>query len=463
MIDFTELPSDGNDFELLVRELLYAKGLEVYWSGKGADGGKDLLCIERHESCFKSSSQRWLIQCKHNAHSGRAVNKTDLDSIVDSCAEHNATGYLLVCSTFPSSNLVKRLEEIQTTKGIVTHFWDCRSLERELLKPANWGIANMFFPRSLASSGWNISAVESSFWQAVYQGNIMYIASRVSTNCNFFLDEIEKRIGHIHQLQLPEGHILRVRAMYFDDKYTNYVMYLDYLLPAAEEENNELLEYTVEELERYEIIDGISYRFDIMTYKYNPSSDSFDADSNGYYDCFLELFKNGLSREGQRRYAYADRKSPEYITEDFVNREYDALIRTMENVGFIKILKTVNARIEFIDQFTENFAWNKLISAARYDLNNVFDVQIRFVCDDFQKLTELLESIPQSGIKYYTLDRNFVFYPEEGLDQEDDDIYTLHITLHPGLAVSKYQYRKALNRYLYEITEALCAFLKRAE
>lgn len=42
MIDFKELDKDGNDFELLIRELLYNKGLEVYWSGKGIDGGKDL-------------------------------------------------------------------------------------------------------------------------------------------------------------------------------------------------------------------------------------------------------------------------------------------------------------------------------------------------------------------------------------------------------------------------------------
>ena len=192
MIDFKELPVDGDDFELLVRELLHNKGLEVYWSGKGADGGKDLLCIEKHESCFKSSTQRWLVQCKHNAHAGRAVGKSDLDSIVDSCAEHNTTGFLLVCSTFPSSSLVKRMEEIQNTKGIITQFWDCRYLERELLKPTNWSIANLFFPQSLSNCGWNISAIEPSFWHASYRGNILYIATRIGTNCNHFLTEIEE-------------------------------------------------------------------------------------------------------------------------------------------------------------------------------------------------------------------------------------------------------------------------------
>jgi HJR/Mrr/RecB family endonuclease len=137
MLDFKELSVNGDDFELLIRELLYNKGLEVYWSGKDQDGGKDLLCIERQESCFKNSSKRWLIQCKHNAHSGKSVGIGDLDNIVDSCTEHNATGYLLVCSTYPSSGVVKRLEGIQNSGTITTAFWDCKVLERELLKPEN--------------------------------------------------------------------------------------------------------------------------------------------------------------------------------------------------------------------------------------------------------------------------------------------------------------------------------------
>ncbi|HAK42167.1 MAG TPA: hypothetical protein DCM59_04935 [Clostridium sp.] len=307
MIDFRELPVNGDDFELLIRELLHNKGLEVYWSGKGADGGKDLLCIEKHESCFKSSTQRWLIQCKHNAHAGRAVNKTDLDSIVDSCAEHNSTGFLLACSTFPSSNSVKRMEEIQSTKGIITQFWDCRYLERELLKPINWSIANMFFPQSMSNSGWNISAIEPSFWHASYCGNILYIATRISTNYNILLTEIERSIQYINQLKLPEGHVVRIRAMYFDDKYTNFKMYLDYLYPISKEENELYLDSTVEELEQYDILDGISYTFDIMSYRYSPSSDSFDKDSNSYYTGFLEIFKSGMSREGKRKYIYSNR------------------------------------------------------------------------------------------------------------------------------------------------------------
>lgn len=78
MLDFAELDVNGDDFELLVRELLYNKGLEVYWSGKGPDGGRDLLCVEKYKSNFKEVRKRWLIQCKHNAHSGNSVGVNDL-------------------------------------------------------------------------------------------------------------------------------------------------------------------------------------------------------------------------------------------------------------------------------------------------------------------------------------------------------------------------------------------------
>ena len=119
MLDFTELNVDGQDFELLIREMLFRKGLTIYWSGKGPDGGRDLICVERRDSCFFPDEKRWLIQCKHNAHSGKAVGISDLDEIVDSCQQHNCKGYLLVCSTYPSSAVVNRLQSITDNQTIL--------------------------------------------------------------------------------------------------------------------------------------------------------------------------------------------------------------------------------------------------------------------------------------------------------------------------------------------------------
>ena len=104
MLDFTELSTDGQDLELLVRELLLRRGFSVQWSGKGADGGRDLVCIERRDSFFVPDEKRWLIQCKHNAVSGKSVSAQDLDSIVDSCTQHGCAGYLLACLLISTQN-----------------------------------------------------------------------------------------------------------------------------------------------------------------------------------------------------------------------------------------------------------------------------------------------------------------------------------------------------------------------
>lgn len=456
MLDFKELAEDGNDFEILVRELLYNRGLEVYWSGKGADGGKDLLCIETHDSNFKNTSQRWLVQCKHKAHSEKSVGKNDLDSIVDSCSEHDTTGYLLVCSTYPSSAVVKRMEEIQNKNGIITQFWDGRMLEKEILKPQNWNIASMFFPKSMRNSGWMINSIKPCFWYANYNGNVFYIATRIGMNCNFSLPEIEKRIANINSLKLSKGHIVRVRAVYFDDKYTNYIMYIDYLIPKdeTESEDESYLETTVAQIEKYEIIDGISYQFDIQTYRYNASSDNHDIDHCSYYEPYIKDFSRGSSRQGKRKFAYMNKSDVTQISIESVDGAFESLMNTINKIPYISVLRAINSKVEFVDQFTENFSQNSLIASANYDVDNFFSVNIRFECAKFDKLKELLSVVPQSALGYFQLNKNYIFLPDSGLETEED-IYTLKISLNPASFATKLQYRKSLNIYLLEIKKAI--------
>ncbi|WP_346883643.1 restriction endonuclease [uncultured Algibacter sp.] len=125
MLNFKELSLDGNQLELLVREILLTKGYRVQWSGKGPDGGKDLICWEHRDSEFINDTKKWLIQCKHNAHSGKAVGIKDLDDITDSCSHHDVQGYLLVCGTYPSSKVVERLEGITNNQknNIEAIYW----------------------------------------------------------------------------------------------------------------------------------------------------------------------------------------------------------------------------------------------------------------------------------------------------------------------------------------------------
>ena len=45
MLDFSEISTDGTQFELLLREILFSLDYHVIWSGVGADGGRDLLGV----------------------------------------------------------------------------------------------------------------------------------------------------------------------------------------------------------------------------------------------------------------------------------------------------------------------------------------------------------------------------------------------------------------------------------
>lgn len=458
MIDFKELSQNGDDFELLVRELLYNRGLEVYWSGKGADGGRDLLCIERHKGNFREIEKRWVVQCKHNAISNKSVGTSELYDIVGVCDEHNATGYILVCTTFPSSALVRKLEEIEKNRNITTCFWDARYIEKELLKPVNWSVANQYFPKSTETMGWRISTINTYFWHASFKKNIFYMATRIGSNYNFFLSDIENCLSHIQSYELPESHIIRLRAAYFDDKYTNYKLYLDYLIPLDDNEDEWDLEATVEQFDSFKVIDGVCYELDIMTYRYNIYSDNFDKDHQDYYERYLDLFCCGGSRNGCKRYVYSNRLSGMEITEKTVCDDFLKLCDTLERVNSITILKKTNAKIEFIDQFTENFAWNSIFSDASYDVDNFFDAQIRFVCNDFSKLKELVGYIPQSVNKHFELCSNYIVLPDTGLEDEED-IYTLKFSVHPATITSKIQLRLFLNQYLREAAEGIEGYL----
>lgn len=452
-MNFKEIPKDGNDFERLVRELLHNRGLEVYWSGKGPDGGKDLICIETYNSNFKSSSKRWLVQCKHNAHSGKSVSLNELDSITDSCAEHNATGYLLVCSTYPSSAVVKRLEEIEKNKNISTCFWDSVKLEKELLKPINWNISNLFFPEYTSTCGWNINTIEPGFCFANYNGNIFYLAERLSADYGPILQDIERRIEQINSISKCNDEVVRLRAIYFDDKYTNYLIYIDILIPNKEQIREEYIECFVEELQSYNIIDGVPYNYDIMTYFYNPYSDSFDIDAVHYYKPYLDLFKNGGSREGDRVYSYYNSERKSIFTEQFANESFDKLVNHFKLLNFLSVLNSKNSKIETIDLFSENFSWTS------FDEDNFFNVSIRFFCNDFEKLTTLLSYFPQNACEFFELQQNYPYYSEEGIDL-DDNIYTLRFTVNSVTITSKQQFRQLINIYLNEVSDGISQYLK---
>lgn len=447
MLDFRELSEDGNDLELLVRELLHQNGKEVYWSGKGPDGGKDLICIEKYGGEFKDTTKRWLIQCKHNAHAGRAVNASDVGSIVDSCAEHNATGYVLVCTTYPSSALVKRLEEIEKNNGISTCFWDAKKLEQELLKPSNWNILNIFFPSYTSTCNWNINMVEPGLWFASYNGNLFYISTRITADYSICLKDIENLIEQIKGLDLGES-LLRLRALYFDDKTTNYKIYLNLLVP-EKEFLKEQLEAKYATITDSLSIFGIYCEKDIEVSKCNFMSDSFDPDDKRYYR-HIGNYRYGEDVDDPLL-CYDNKDSSRSQSETIINGIYERYLDQIKRVSFLEILSSSNAQVEKIDLFQEKFSWPIIIQ------ENFFYVKTRFFCEEFDKLTELLAYFPQNVCEHFELQRNYPYFPGEGFREEK--IYTLVITIITDAITNKQQFRSLLNHYLADITSSIERYL----
>jgi hypothetical protein len=291
MLDFKELSDDGQDLELLIRELLFSLGFRVSWSGSGPDGGKDLICVEELKSIFQNTTRNWLIQCKHKAKSGRSVGVSDLDDITSSCIQHNCVGYLLVTTTQPSSGVVERLEQItkNETTPIVASYWDAVELERKLTTPQQWCIAQRFFPNT--AKGWQIYASDRpNHWTANYKGYYLQLTNRIGSSCQLYLKKIEDWIETIELYPLPEKHFFRLRAVYFDDKHGTFTWYIDYMHPHDEEPIG-----TGDQLE--EAFDGDwNDSFDFKVRSYIEQSDHYDPDHYDFYDRYLGQFLLGKYR-----------------------------------------------------------------------------------------------------------------------------------------------------------------------
>lgn len=106
----------------------------------------DLILIEVRKGIASNTEVRWLVSCKHKAHSGSSVSKTDEPEIFDSLKAHNCTGFIGFYSTLPSSGLVTKVENIQE---IEHQFFDSSKIEQALLTNANClDSAKRYFPKS---------------------------------------------------------------------------------------------------------------------------------------------------------------------------------------------------------------------------------------------------------------------------------------------------------------------------
>jgi hypothetical protein len=308
MIGFKELPDDGIMFEQLIRELLVLEGFDVRWTGVGQDGGRDLVIKEKLIGELSNYIRTWLVRCKHFAHSGKSIGVKEIGDITSDCKAIGAEGYILVCSTQPTASLVKRLEEIQTHQNIITKCWDAIEIEKRLNKPNTFGLIHTFFPESSKRYEWKIyNAYSPAFWAANYRGYFFYMSCRHS-NTYPYLESIEAIVDVFERIKLFknendwDSHYLRLRCVYFDDKHSNHIAYLDYIYPKESKKDTiiraqelEILLNQAFNIDKYKILNEPTW--DVRYIPETTSSDGFMLDHKTYYEPYMKNFETGSPRE----------------------------------------------------------------------------------------------------------------------------------------------------------------------
>jgi hypothetical protein len=458
MLDFTELNKDGKEFELLIRELLFSKGFKVYWSGVGPDGGRDLLCIEEHKSFFAPSQKKWLIQCKHNANGGGSVGIRDLDDIVDSCVQHNATGFILACSTQPSSAVVTRLESINNNpkNDITAIYWDYVFIEQALSSPALWRVAQRFFPISSEATSWKVYATENpNHWVVNFKGYYFHLANRIGSYHEHHFESISKRVEEIEAIELPDKHFIRIRSVYFDDKNGNYTWYLDYMYPNGESPNYSSAEIKHYLGDGYAVEDGQCYSFDVKLRAYLQFSDHYDPDHYDYYTPYINSYLHGMEREGNwDDHEEAYRSDDALQEKSEINRtlSFNKLTESFKELDFVRLMRSSNARVEDLDKFHLQRNWAELLSSLDIETDRFFSAWFIFEVHDVDKFHELISYIPQHVMYSFRLTRAYIYIPEESnrsvLDSDDDEfIFELTLSIHPAELANKFTAREKLNEY----------------
>ena len=151
-LNFVEIPAANtgsglqDSFELFAREALECFELRIVEQpGRGADLGKDLVAEEVRTGPLATDSFRWLVSCKHFAHSGRAVAISDELAITERLAVHDCKGFMGFYSTIPSSSFLETLRR----QHFATYILDREQIETKLLNSDRGrGLIRRFFPES---------------------------------------------------------------------------------------------------------------------------------------------------------------------------------------------------------------------------------------------------------------------------------------------------------------------------
>lgn len=151
VLDFKEIPEANkgtgvqDTFELFTRDFLSFLGYRIVQDpDRGADGKKDMIVDEVIKGITSEYTIRWLVSCKHYAHSGLAVKDSDEINISERLKQHKCHGFMGVYSTLAATSLSGLLQ------GIEHHLvFDHEKIESFLLDNLEGHrIAYRYFPKS---------------------------------------------------------------------------------------------------------------------------------------------------------------------------------------------------------------------------------------------------------------------------------------------------------------------------
>ena len=154
MVDFKEIPagnsSDGGQdtFELFARDFFSLLGFKIAEEpDRGPDGGRDFIIIERRIGILGDTKIKWLVSCKHFAHSGSSVNLSDEEDIPGRIKQFHCNGFIAFYSTICSSSLSRKINAYRDDFEIC--IFDHEKIERELLKsPDAISLLKRYFPNT---------------------------------------------------------------------------------------------------------------------------------------------------------------------------------------------------------------------------------------------------------------------------------------------------------------------------
>lgn len=367
MLDFKELREDGVEFEQLIRELLLAEGLDVHWTGVGPDGAKDLTVVESYEGILGSIKKKWVVQCKHNAHSGKSVSKDNL-SIMETCLAVNADGFLLACSTQPTSALLRHFKDIEDGKNIEVKYWDSIEIEKRLMKPNNFHLIDVFFKNASKNIGWKLfNTQDPKLWMAHYKKYFIYLSSRGSLTFGG-LEFVEKMIDIIESFKgIDKKELIGIerwtnnreylvpRAIHYDDKNSRFTVFLDYMFDIGEKPKAREVDLDNYFNEENWNVEGAFVTWDICFVQAIFSSDHFSINHKDYYTMYMDNFKIGYERDYNissfiyKDYDYIEKCIINYEFQDFT--EYDNYIDNLDQIetNIINCLKSKMGGSELIE------------------------------------------------------------------------------------------------------------------